>query len=186
MATPIRVLGFAGSLRRASYNRGLLRAAAELLPEGMTLEVFDLTPIPLYNADVEAQGFPPPVQDFEARIAAADALLIATPEYNYSVPGVLKNALDWASRPPDSSPLSKKPLAMMGAGGSMGTSRAQYHLRQVAVATNMRALARPEVFVQRAWEKADAEGNLTDPASREAIRGLLAALAEWTRLLRGS
>ncbi len=185
MATPVHVLGFAGSLRHGSYNRGLLRAAAGVLPEGMTLEVFDLAPIPLYNADVEEQGFPEPVQRFKDRIAAADALLIATPEYNYSIPGVLKNAIDWASRPPDTSPLNGKPMAMMGAGGMMGTSRAQYHLRQVAVAVNMLALAKPEFFVQRAGHKFDAEGNLTDQSSLDYLRALLAALADWTRRLRG-
>ncbi len=185
MATSVHVLGFAGSLRRGSYNRGLLRAAAEVLPEGMTLEVFDLAPIPLYNADVEAQGYPGPVQEFKDRIAAADALLIATPEYNYSIPGVLKNAIDWASRPPDASPLNGKPLAMMGAGGMMGTSRAQYHLRQVAVAVNMLPLARPEFFVQRAASKFDAEGTLTDKDSFDYLRALLVALADWTRRLRG-
>lgn len=186
MVTAVHVLGFSGSLRQGSYNAGLLRAAAQMLPEGMTLETFDLAPIPMYNGDVEAQGLPGPVAAFKARIAAADALLIATPEYNYSIPGVLKNAIDWASRPPDASPLSGKPLAMMGAGGIMGTSRAQYHLRQVAVATNMLALAQPEVFVMQPKDKFDAGGNLADPGSRERIRTLLVALGDWTRRLRGS
>ena len=124
MPQPIRVLGFAGSLRKASFNAGLLRAAQEMLPDGMALEVFDLLPIPLYNADVEAHGFPEAVTRFRERIAAADALLIATPEYNYSIPGVLKNAIDWASRPPGNTPLDGKTVALMGASpGMMGTSR---------------------------------------------------------------
>ena len=118
MSLPIRVLGFAGSLRQGSYNRAALRAAGQPMPAGGVLETFDLAPIPLYNGDVEAQGFPPAVQEFKAAIRAADALLIVTPEYNYSLPGVLKNAIDWASRPPQDSPLSGKPIAIMGA--SMG------------------------------------------------------------------
>jgi len=129
----VHVLGISGSLRKASYNTALLRPASELLPRGMTLEVFDLSSIPLYNDDVRALGFPKPVQEFRSRIAAADALLIATPEYNFSIPGVLKNAIDWASRPPDP-PLDGKPLAIMGAStGNFGTVRAQMHLRQVCV-----------------------------------------------------
>ena len=184
MSTPIHVLGFAGSLRRASTNRGLLRAAAEVLPEGMTLEVFDLASIPLYNADVEETGVPEPVVLFKRRIAAAGAILIATPEHNYSIPGVLKNAIDWASRPPRECPLRGKPLAIMGAGGTFGTVRSQLALRQVAVFINMLALNKPEVMVQRNWEKFDAEGNLTDEAAKEQVRGLLAALASWTRSLR--
>ncbi len=132
------ILGFSGSLRQASINSGLLRAAQTVLPVDMTLEIYDLTPIPLFCQDLVDQGnVPVPVQAFKARLAAADGLLMATPEYNYSIPGVLKNAIDWASRPVADSPLNGKPLAIMGAGGAMGTSRAQYHLRQVAVYTNM-------------------------------------------------
>jgi chromate reductase, NAD(P)H dehydrogenase (quinone) len=184
MPTPVHVLGFAGSLRRASTNRGLLRAAAEVLPEGMTLEVFDLSPIPLYNADVEEAGEPEPVTHFKQRLAAADAVLIATPEYTYSIPGVLKNAIDWASRPPRECPLIGKPLAIMGAGGTFGTVRSQLALRQVAAFVNMLALNKPEVMVQRNWEKFDSKGDLTDEATKEQVRGLLTALATWTRSLR--
>jgi chromate reductase len=184
MPTPVHVLGFAGSLRRASTNRGLLRAAGEVLPEDMTLEVFDLSPIPLYNADVETAGMPESVTLFKQRLAAADAVLIATPEYNYSIPGVLKNAIDWASRPPQDCPLVGKPLAIMGAGGSFGTVRSQLALRQVAFFINMLTLNKPEVMVQRNWEKFDTEGDLTDEATREQVRGLLGALARWTRSLR--
>ncbi len=185
MSEIIHVLGFSGSLRKASYNSGLLRAALDQLPEGMTLEIFDLAPIPLYNEDLNVDGGPEPVRAFKAKIAQADALLIATPEYNYSLPGVLKNAIDWASRPSKDSPLSDKPIAIMGAGGIMGTVRAQSHLRQVAVYTNMHPFNKPELEVQRAWEKFDQNGNLTDEPTRQAIRALLVALADWTRRLKG-
>jgi chromate reductase len=155
------------------------------LPDDMALEIFDLAPIPLFNEDVLRAGAPEPVQLFKERIAAADALLIATPEYNYSIPGVLKNAIDWASRPLQTSPLDGKPVAIMGAGGIMGSARAQYHLRQVCVYVNMLPLNRPELYVQRAWEKFYPEGNLLDEEIRERIRRLLAALADWTRPLKG-
>jgi chromate reductase len=182
----LRVLGIAGSLRAGSYNRALLRAARELAPEGMGISTFDLAPIPLYNADVQAQGDPEPVVALKAAIQEADALLIATPEYNYSIPGVLKNAIDWASRPPDTSPLNGKPVAIMGAStGNYGTARAQMHLRQVCILTNMLPVNRPEVLVFRAQEKFDAEGQLIDEATRQFVRKLLEALAEWTLRLRG-
>ena len=185
MTTPIHVLGFAGSLRRTAYNRALLQATGELLPEGMTLEIFDLAPIPLYNGDVEAQGDPEPVRDFKQRIIAADALLIVTPEFNYSISGVLKNALDWASRPARAMPTAGKPAAIMGAGGRFGTVRAQVHLRYIALEMQMLLLGKPEIMIQRAREKFDAEGRLTDEATRDEIRALLVALAAWTRRLRG-
>jgi chromate reductase len=165
-------------------NSGMLRAARDLLPEGVRLEIFDLAPIPLYNGDVEALGFPDPVAAFRSRLAAADALLIASPEYNYSVSGVLKNAIDWASRGPDS-PLLDKPVAMMGAGGGAGTALSQMHLRQICVHNNMYPLARPQVLLARARDKFDADGNLVDEEARGRIRELLAALAKWTRRLRG-
>ncbi|MDZ7292114.1 MAG: NAD(P)H-dependent oxidoreductase [candidate division KSB1 bacterium] len=185
MIIPIHVLGFAGSLRKASYNAALLRAASELLPEGMTLEIFDLAPIPLYNNDVEAAGAPEAVRNFKECIRTADALLIATPEYNYSIPGVLKNAIDWASRPPKDSPLSGKPLAIMGAStGQWGTVRAQLHLRQICFANNMFPLNKPEVLVTRAAEKFDAAGRLTDETTRKYVRALLEALHAWTLRLK--
>ena len=185
MNTPIHILGFAGSVRASSWNRGLLRAAAELLPRGATLETFDLAALPFYNQDLDTpEARPDSVAAFKDAIRAADALLIATPEYNYSIPGLLKNAIEWASRPPSDSPLSGKPLAIMGAGGAYGTVRAQLHLRQVAASAGLLTLAKPEVLIQRGWEKFDA-GNLADEPSREAVRGLLDALAVWTRRLRG-
>lgn len=183
MTQAIQVLGFSGSLRKGSYNTALLRAAAELLPAGMALDIFDLAPLPFYNADVEAAGLPDAVQAFRERIAAADALLIATPEYNYSITGVLKNALDWASRPP-AAPLTEKPVAIMGAGGRFGTVRAQMHLRQIMLHNNMHPLNRPEVMLMRAGEHFDATGNLTNERSRQSVIELLAALAAWTNRLR--
>jgi chromate reductase len=186
MADKIHVLGVAGSLRAGSYNKVLLRAAAELLPDGMTLEIFDIAPIPLYNEDVERAGFPASVRAFRERIAAADALLIATPEYNYSVPGVLKNAIDWASRPPDS-PLAKKPVAVLGASdGGFGSVRSQHHLRQVFVGTNMRPVQKPEVMVSLAQNKIDVAGRLTDEKTRGAIRALLEALTALVRQQHGA
>jgi chromate reductase len=183
-AVGIHVVGISGSLRKGSYNSALLNAASELLPEGMTLEKFDLSCIPLYNEDVRALGYPKAVQEFRDRLAAADAVLFATPEYNFSIPGVLKNAIDWASRPPDP-PLDGKPVAIMGAStGNFGTVRAQMHLRQVCVFCNMFPLNRPEVLVMRAREKFDSGGRLVDETARGFIRDLLVALADWTRRLQ--
>jgi chromate reductase, NAD(P)H dehydrogenase (quinone) len=182
--TKIHILGISGSLRKGSTNTGLLRAAGELLPEGMALEIFDLSSISLYNRDVEERGLPESVTDFKARIVSADALLIATPEYNYSVSGVLKNAIDWASRPRTAAPINGKPVAIMGAGGMWGTVRAQMHLRQICLHNNMHVLGKPEVYVPRAWEKFDAGGRLIDEPTRERIRELLDALAAWTRRLQ--
>jgi chromate reductase len=183
LSTQIGVLGIAGSLRRASFNRGLLRAALALAPTGMQIDVFDIRSIPPYNEDVPQQGMPEVVSDLRARIHTTDALLIATPEYNYSVPGVLKNALDWASRPPDH-PFADKPIALMGASaGLFGTTRAQHHLRQSFVYLDARVLTRPEVMIPLAREKFDAQGELVDPMSRKFVAELLIALAAWTRRL---
>ena len=182
----LRVLGIAGSLRAGSYNRALLRAAQELAPEGVEIATFDLAPIPPYNAHVEAKGHPASVAALKAAIREADALLIATPEYNRSIPGVLKNAIDWASRPPTDSPLNGKPVAVMGAStGSFGTVRAQNHLRQVCLAANMLPLNRPEVYVTRAADKFDSAAKLVDEPTRQRVAQLLQALAQWTLQLRG-
>ncbi len=181
------VLGFSGSLRQGSYNTALLRAAAELLPEGMSLETFDLAPIPLFNDDVRRQGPIEPVAQFRERVTAADALLIATPEYNFSIPGVLKNALDWASRPnPDGSPpLNWKPIGLMGAStGAFGTVRAQMHLRSIFVHTNSFVVNKPQVLVANAAQKFDADLHLTDEPTRGFIRDLLVALETLTRKLQ--
>jgi len=182
----LSVLGVAGSLRRASYNRSLLHAARDLAPPGMSLRTFELDAIPLYNADVEAAGDPGPVAAFKQAVREADALLVATPEYNYGVPGVLKNAIDWASRPPGKSPLAGKPAAILGASmGQGGTIRAQLQLRQAFLFTEVYALLKPEVAIPRCQEKFDAEGRLTDEATRGQLRKLLEALRDWTLRLQG-
>jgi chromate reductase len=182
----MNVLGFAGSLRHGSYNRALLREALDLAPEGMRIEIFDLTPIPLYNQDTDLNGWrPESVEIFKQKIRDADALLIATPEYNYSVSGVLKNAIDWASRPARGSPLDGKPIALMGAsGGDSGTARAQLALRQSFVFTNSPVLLKPEVLLRRARERFDEDLRLRDEQTRDFVRQLLEALVEWTVKLR--
>ncbi len=183
--TPLTFLGIAGSLRRGSYNRGLIRAAVDLAPSGTKVVPFDLADIPMFNADVEADGDPPAVTEFKRAIGSADALLIATPEYNHCVPGVLKNAVDWASRPARRSVLTDKPVAIMGASTGRGaTARAQAHLRDGLAYTNGFVLPLPEVLVGVARERFDEEGDLTDEETRQEIRDLLVALAAWTRRLQ--
>lgn len=182
MAVPLTILGFAGSLRRGSYNRAALRAAKELAPPNVTLEIFDLDGISPFNQDEEAHPAEKVVK-FKERIRAADAILMVTPEYNYSVPGVLKNAIDCASRPYGDSAWGGKPVAVMGAStGSLGSARAQYHLRQSFVYLNMFPLNQPEVMISNAASKFDQDGNLTDERTRDLIRKLLDALVEWTLL----
>ena len=181
-----KILGFAGSLRKNSYNRSLLQAALELLPEDVELEVFDLDGIPLFNEDLENRPVEK-VKEFKAKIKAADAILIATPEYNYSIPGVLKNAIDCASRPYGDNAFAYKPVAIMGASpGMIGTARAQYHLRQCFVFLSCFALNQPEVMVSFAQEKIDKDGKLTDQKTREKIRELMESLVTWTRRLTPS
>ena len=178
----MRVLGIAGSLRKASFNRALLRAAQELAPKGMEITEFDLASIPLYNEDVEKQGDPGPVAALKDAIRDADALLFVSPEYNYGIPGVLKNAIDWVSRPPGKSPLTGKPAAIMGASqGTGGTIRMQLALRQTFLFTETYAMLKPEVYVARAQDKFDAEGRLTDEKTREFVGALLAALVPWAQ-----
>ena len=182
-AKGINVLAICGSLRAGSYNRAALRTAIELKPRGMTIETADIGSFPLYNEDVRAKGFPPPVEKLRQQIKEADALLFATPEYNYSISGVLKNAIDWASRPPDQ-PFAGKPVAMMGAGAGMaGTARAQYDLRKCCVFLDMHPINKPEVLIGDAHTKFDADGRLTDEAARGFIRDMLVALEQWTRQL---
>ena len=181
----LKVLGLSGSLRKGSFNTAALRAAQALAPAGVTIEIFDLSPIPLYNEDVRAAGFPSPVEALRGAIKSADALLISTPEYNYSISGVLKNAIDWASRPPDQ-PFDDKPIALMGAsGGQFGTARAQYHLRQVFVYLNGRVLNRPEIMIGAAPTRFDGDGALIDETSRTLVAALVAGLRDWTIRLRG-
>jgi chromate reductase, NAD(P)H dehydrogenase (quinone) len=174
-----RILGIAGSLRRESFNKAALRAAQKLVPQGATLEIFDIDGIPPFNQDDEKNP-PAKVVEFKRRIRESDAILFATPEYNYSVPGVLKNAIDWASRPYGDSAWAKKPVAVMGASpGSLGTARAQYHLRQMFVFLDMYAVNQPEVMISGAAQRFDAQGNLTDEASRKLIQQLLQNLVGW-------
>ena len=181
MADQISVLGIAGSLRQGSYNKATLRAAAELAPPGMTIETFDLAPIQPYNEDVKQRGFPPPEQELRERIRAAGALLIVTPEYNRGVPGVLKNAIDWASRPPDQ-PFDGKPAAILGASpGMIATAVAQYELRRYLGILNAIVMNTPSVMISHAAEKFDAQGRLTDQPTREVIGRALQALVDWTR-----
>lgn len=176
----VRVAAFAGSLRKASYNRALLRAAVELVPANMTIEILEIGGIPVYNADVEAEGDPAPVAEFKRQVGAADGLLIATPEYNYGVPGVTKNVIDWASRPPRESVLDGKPVAVMGATpGMWGTARGQAQLRQAFTFTNSIAMLKPEILVARAREKFDDQGRLVDETTREFLGKFLVAFAAW-------
>src|SRR5579883_205943 len=184
-AKPVSILGICGSLRRGSYNMAALRTAIELRPPGVTVTVADIAQIPLYNEDVRAQGFPPPVETLRAQIKAADALLFACPEYNYSMSGVLKNAIDWASRPPDQ-PFAGKPAAIIGAAAGMaGSARAQGDLRRSMVFLDMHPLNKPEVLIFQAQNKFDANGRLTDDVARGLIADLMKALERWTRLLAG-
>ena len=177
----ISVLGICGSLRQGSYNMAALRTAVALKPAGMNVTVADISQIPLYNEDVRQQGFPPPVETLRRQIKEADALLFACPEYNYSMTGVLKNAIDWASRPPDQ-PFAGKPCAIIGAAAGMaGSARAQYDLRRSCVFLDMHPLNKPEVLIGQAQTKFDAAGNFTDEAGKGFIRDLMAALAAWTR-----
>ena len=184
MNSPLTILGIAGSLRQGSYNRMALRAAQQLAPEGVKLETFDLNGIPVFNQD-EEKSPPAIVTEFKKRIRAADAILIATPEYNYSVPGVLKNAIDWASRPYGDSAWSGKPVAIMSAAaGTAGGLRAQYQLRQCFVFLNMEAVVQPEVAIAAAHQRFDDKGALTDENSKKMIAQLLQNLVAKVRLAR--
>jgi len=179
-----RILAFAGSLRRRSFNKVLIRAAVEVAPENVLIEVFDLEGIPPFNNDNVSNPLAK-VAEFKEKIRNADALLIASPEYNYSIPGVLKNAIDWASRPKEANPLEDKPVAIMSAStGRLGGARAQYHLRQTFVFLNMHPINRPEVMLSNASENVDANGNLTNEQTRMLIRQLLEALVAWTNRLK--
>jgi chromate reductase len=185
MEAKLKILAFAGSLRVGSYNKALLRAATNLLPDNATMEIFDLDGIPPFNQDLE-MNMPEKVTEFKSKIREADAILIATPEYNYSVPGVLKNAIDFASRPYGDNPFDDKPVAIMSASiGMLGGARAQYHLRQMFVFLNMHPVNGPEVIVTFAQNKFDANGKLIDENTNKFLKQLLENLANWTRRLRG-
>ncbi|HWH17381.1 MAG TPA: NAD(P)H-dependent oxidoreductase [Allosphingosinicella sp.] len=182
MADTLRILGIAGSLRRDSYNKALLRAAKELAPADMGIEIFDLAGVPLYNGDVEAEGDPEAVAAMKEAIREADGVLLATPEYNHGVPAVMKNAVDWASRPPRQAALNGKPVAIMGASpGITGTARGQSQLRQAFEFTNSFCMPQPELLLFKAHEKFDSEGRLTDEVTRRFLGQFLAAFAAWAR-----
>lgn len=186
MSEALNVLALLGSLRAGSFNRMALNAAIARRPAGMTISVAEIGDLPLYDEDVREKGFPAPVQRLRGEIAAADAILFVTPEYNYSVPGVLKNAIDWASRPP-SQPFAGKPCAIMGASISLlGTARAQYHLRQICVFLDMHPINRPEVMIAQAGERFGPDGSLKDEKTGQFIADLLVALAAWTRRLQAA
>lgn len=177
----IKILGIAGSLRRGSYNRATLREAQNLVPEDTRIDIFDIDEIPPFNQDKE-DPLPKVVAELKEKIRSSDAVLFVTPEYNYSVPGVLKNAIDWASRPYGDSALDGKPAGIMGATiGSIGTARAQYHLRQMFVFLNVFTFNRPEVMIANAADKFDQNGRLTDEETRKRIREFLQALSKWAR-----
>lgn len=183
-ATSIKLLGVSGSLRKQSYNSGALRAIPSILPDDMTFEIADISDLPFYNNDVEQTGFPDAVKNFRTKVAAADALIFAVPEYNFSLPGVLKNALEWLSRPPNP-PVNAKPCAVLGASISpLGTARGQFHFRHVAVSLNMIMVNVPHVDITSAKAKFDAQSQLTDQASVDSIKQLLGELKAITLRLR--
>lgn len=184
MNNTINIIGFTGSLRRNSYNKAALRAAKELLPADAILEIVDIALIPFFNEDLEVEGNPPSVVAFKNKLSSADAILISTPEYNYSIPPALKNALDWASRGTDL-PLNGKPLAIMSASPSIfGGIRVQYHLRQVCVGLNLLPVNKPEVFITKANMKFDLDGKLINEHSRDSISKLLKVLVNNARELK--
>lgn len=176
----MKILAFAGSLRKDSYNRSLLRAAKDLAPDEMDIEIFDLAGIPLFNADLEAEGDPDSVRKFKEAISKADGILIASPEYNHGMTGVTKNAIDWASRPAKEAPISGKPAAVFGASpGITGTARSQDQLRQSLKSINVRCMPLPEFLLYRAHEKFDKQGNLEDISSRNFLEKYLRSFADW-------
>jgi chromate reductase, NAD(P)H dehydrogenase (quinone) len=175
----VSIFGFAGSLRLGSYNKMLLKIAQELSPENVKIEIFDLEGIPIFNQDLENKPNDK-LKIFKEKIKAADGLLIVTPEYNYSVPGVLKNAIDAASRPSGTNPFEEKPIGIMGASiGMIGTARAQYHLRQTMVFLNTYIMNRPEIMVPFAEKKFDQTGRLTDEVTRQKVKEFMVALLQW-------
>lgn len=178
------ILGISGSLRNKSYNTAVLRTAQELAPDGVVTALANISAIPLYNEDVRQQGLPPSVVSLGEQITTADAVLIATPEYNYSIPGVLKNAIDWVSKVPNM-PFRHKPVAILGASmGAMGTARSQYDLRKVFISQDAYVLSQPEIMIASAHARFDADGHLTDEKTRELIGKLIVALKEWALRLR--
>ena len=185
MENILKILGINGSLRKGSYNKKLLNAAILLKQENIEIEVFDLKDIPMFNTDLEKEEIPEAVKIFKEKIEESDGLLISTPEYNYSIPGALKNAIDWASRPSGNSPLIKKPVAIMGGSGGMsGTIRAQTHLRQILQHSNMMDMKRPEVLVTRIQDKFDQNGTLIDEPLIEHLKKFLISFEKWIKLFK--
>ncbi len=186
MEQTLKIIGICGSLRKASYNRMALHIAQECLPENVSFEIVEIGDLPHFNQDLE-ENPPPSVTAFREKIKSADAILFSVAEYNYSISSVLKNAIEWGSRPYTGAVLNRKPVAMMGASnGMVGTGRAQHHLRQMFVQTDSLVLSRPEVMISFAQEKFDANGKLHDEKTREKIQSLVDALVEWTRKLKHS
>ncbi|HEU4621883.1 MAG TPA: NAD(P)H-dependent oxidoreductase [Burkholderiaceae bacterium] len=184
MPDTFRILGIPGSLRAGSYNRAALEAARELAPTGVSVDIYTLDDIPIYHGDHE-QPLPEPVVRFKQAIREADALLFATPEYNYSIPGMLKNAIDWATRPSGDNAFAGKAAAIMGASPSLlGTARAQYHLRQVFVYLDVHAINKPEVMIGQAAQRFDANNRLTDEKTRALIAQMLTSLVDFARTLK--
>ena len=182
---PVQVVGIAGSLRPGSYNMALLRAAQEIAPDTMQIRIHELSEIPFFREDVERTGIPTAVARLREAVGACDGFLVATPEYNHGVPGVMKNAFDWLSRPPGKSVLIGKPSAIVGASpGQTGTARAQSQLRQSFVFTNTPVLLQPEILVGRAHEKFDSDGHLTDTATRQVLARFVEAFAAWIEMIR--
>lgn len=176
----MNILGFAGSLRKGSYNKSLLRAARDSAPDGMVITIFDLEGIPLFNADVESEGDPQKVKEFKAAIREADGILIASPEYNHGMTGVTKNAVDWATRPPKDAPIGDKPVGIFGASpGITGTARSQDQLRQSLKSINAHCMALPEFLLFRARDKFDENGVLIDESSRKHMDKYLDAFEKW-------
>lgn len=180
----VHIAGLSGSLRRGSYNTALLRAAQSVLPSNSKLKIVEYAEVPVYNHDVEAEGFPDAVMSMREQLTGADAVLFAAPEYNWSIPGVMKNAIDWASRGADS-PLDGKPAAIMGAGGRLGTAYAQQHLRQILMHNDMRVVTRPNVLISHASKQFDEELTLTNERHLDQIRRLLGALVDEVELSKG-
>lgn len=183
MERTFKVAGISGSLRKGSYNTATLRAAREMQPENLDIDTVTLEDVPLFNADVEAEGWPPRVKELRDRVGNADAVIFASPEYNYSITGVLKNAIDWLSRPEGEAPLNGKPAAIVGATPSfVGTARGQAHLRQIVFYNAMPLLPTAEVLIARAGERFDEDGRLTDDKTREVLKDMLDKFADWVAL----
>ncbi|HEV7698834.1 MAG TPA: NADPH-dependent FMN reductase [Pyrinomonadaceae bacterium] len=184
MTEKLRILGISGSLRKGSFNTAALHAAQELVPEGVEMVVAEIGELPAFNQDLEADP-PAAATSFKQAVREADAIVFSSPEYNYSVPGHLKNAIDWASRPYGDSAWDGKPALIMGASpGAIGTARMQYHLRQIMVFLNMHPLNKPEVMINNCASKFDEQGNLTDEKTREYLKQAIEALVHWTRRLK--